>query len=86
MTGPGQPQTCSHPINTWTLTGVRQAVKMFCQFQLYVSIETLDSDISNSNTTTYQTLLGHHITGTARSTLMFVVAEILIIPLNVCSG
>ena len=29
MTGPGQPQTCSHLINARTLTGVFQAVRMF---------------------------------------------------------
>ena len=40
MTGPGQPQTCSHPINARTLTGVCQAVKMFspCQSHVYVYI------------------------------------------------
>ena len=46
MTGPGQPQTCSHP-NARTLTGVCQAVRMFspCQFPAYVSIGTLESDL-----------------------------------------
>ena len=41
MTGPMQPQTCSHPINVQTLTGVCQAVRMFshCQFHAYVSKE-----------------------------------------------
>ena len=47
MTGSGQPQTCSHPINARTLTGVCQAVRMFspCQFHVYVSIETLEGDL-----------------------------------------
>ena len=47
MTGPGQPRTCSHPINARTLTGVFQAVRMFtpCQFHVYVSIGTLESDL-----------------------------------------
>ena len=47
MTGPGQPRTCSHPINARTLTGVCQAVRMFspCQFQVYISIGTLESDL-----------------------------------------
>ena len=46
MTGHGQPQTCSQPINAQTLTEVCQAVRMFspCQFQVYVSIGTLVSD------------------------------------------
>ena len=37
MTVPGQPQSYSHPINTQTLTGVCQAVRMFspCQFHVY---------------------------------------------------
>ena len=40
MTGPGQPQTCSHPIYTQTFTGVCQAVRLFslCQFHVFVSI------------------------------------------------
>ena len=40
MTGPGWPQTCSHPINAQTLTGVCQVVRMFspCQFQVYIYI------------------------------------------------
>ena len=48
MTGPGQPQTCSHLINAQTLTGVCQAVSMFslCQFQVYISIGTLESDLA----------------------------------------
>ena len=43
MTGPGQPRTCSHPINSRTLTGVCQAVRMFspCQFQVYISYLTI---------------------------------------------
>ena len=47
MTGPGQSQACSHPINTQMLTGVCQTVRMFspCQFQVYVSIGTLESDL-----------------------------------------
>ena len=34
MTGPGQPRTCSHPINAQTLTGICQVVRMFspCQY------------------------------------------------------
>ena len=42
----GQPRTCSHPINARTLTGVFQAVRTFspCQFHVYVSIGTLESD------------------------------------------
>ena len=38
MTGPRWPQTCSHPINAQTLTGVCQVVRMFspCQFQVYI--------------------------------------------------
>ena len=40
MTGPRQPRTCNHPINTQTLTGVCQAVRMFspCQFHVYIYI------------------------------------------------
>ena len=47
MTGPGQPQTCSHPINVQMLTGVRQAVRMFssCHFQVYISIATPESGL-----------------------------------------
>ena len=47
MTGPGQPRTCSHLINARTLTGVCQVVTMFspCQFQVYISIGTLESDL-----------------------------------------
>ena len=43
----GQPQTCSHLIDTRMLTGVCQAVRMFspCQFQVYISIGTLESDL-----------------------------------------
>ena len=46
MTGPGQPQTCTHLINAQMFTGVCQAVRMFspCQCQVYVSIGTLESD------------------------------------------
>ena len=50
MTGPEQPQTCGHPISARMLTGVCQVVRMFspCQFHVYVSIGTLESDfISN---------------------------------------
>ena len=36
MTGPGRPQTCSHPINAQTLTGVCQAVGMFSPCQCHV--------------------------------------------------
>ena len=52
MTAPGQPRTCSHPINAHTLTGVCQAVRMFslCQFHAYVSIGTLDSDLLSQST------------------------------------
>ena len=47
MFGPGQPQTCSHPINAQTLTGVCQVVRMLppCQFHVYVSIGTLVSGL-----------------------------------------
>ena len=47
MTGPGQPRTCTHTINAQTLTGVCQAVRMFspCQFQVYIFIGTLESDL-----------------------------------------
>ena len=50
MTGPGRPRTCSHPINVQTLTGVCQVVRIFssCQFQVYISIGTLESDLSQS--------------------------------------
>ena len=52
MTGPGQPRTCSHLINTRTLTGVCQVVRMFspCQFQVYISIGTLESDLLSEST------------------------------------
>ena len=42
----GQPRTCSHLINTQTLTGVCQAVRMFSpwQFLVHVSIRTLKRD------------------------------------------
>ena len=52
MTVPGQPRTCSHPINTRTLTGVCQAVRTFspCQFQVYISIGTLESDLLSQST------------------------------------
>ena len=52
MTGPGQPRTCSHPINARTVTGVCQAVWMFspCQFQVYISIGTLESDLLSKGT------------------------------------
>ena len=36
MTGPGQPRTCSHPINARMLTGVCQAVRMFSLYQFHV--------------------------------------------------
>ena len=47
MTGPEQPQTCSHPTNAQMLTGVCQAVRILspCQFHVYVSIGTLESDL-----------------------------------------
>jgi len=40
MTGPRQPQTCSHPIYTRMLTGVYQAVKYFLLaiFHVYKSV------------------------------------------------
>ena len=38
MTGPGQPRTCSHPINTRTLTGVCQAVRTFSSYLSYSSL------------------------------------------------
>ena len=43
MIGPGQPRTRFHPINTQTLAGVCQAVRMFspCQFHVYVSMGEL---------------------------------------------
>ena len=49
MTGP---QTCSHPINARMLTGVCQVVRMFspCQFHVYVSIGTLESDLLPQST------------------------------------
>ena len=55
MVGPGQPQTCSHPINAQMLTGVCQVVRMFslCQcihVYVYVSIGTLESDLLSQNT------------------------------------
>ena len=52
MTGPGKLRTCSHPINTLMLTGVRQVVRMFspCQFQVYISIGTLESDLLSQST------------------------------------
>ena len=52
MTGPGQPQTCSHPINARTLIGVCQVVRMFSpyQFQAYISIGTLESDLLSQST------------------------------------
>ena len=52
MTGPGQPQICSHPINIRMLTGVCQAERMFspCQFHVYVSIGTLESDLLSQST------------------------------------
>ena len=33
MTGPGQPQTWSHPVNARMLTGVCWAVRMFSPYQ-----------------------------------------------------
>ena len=52
MTGPGKPQTCSHPINARTLTGVCQAVRIFFpyQFQVYIFIGTLESDLLSQST------------------------------------
>ena len=52
MTGLGQPQTCSHPINARTLTGVCQVVRMFsnCKFHVYVSIGTLESSLLSQST------------------------------------
>ena len=52
MTGPGQPRTCSHPINAQTLIGICQAVRMFspCQFHVYVSIGTLVNDLLSQST------------------------------------
>ena len=52
MTGTGQPRTCSHPNNTRMLTRVFQAVRMFspCQFHVYVSIGTLESDLLSQST------------------------------------
>ena len=42
MTGPGQSQACSYPINARMLTGVCQVVRIFSpchdQFQVYVYI------------------------------------------------
>ena len=47
MTAPGQPQTYSHLINAQTLTEVCQVVRMIspCQFHVYVSIGTVESDL-----------------------------------------
>ena len=52
MTGPGQPRTCSYLFNAQTLTEVCQAVRMFspCQFQVYISIGTLESDLLSQST------------------------------------
>ena len=52
MAGPGRPQTCSHPINAQTLTGVCEVVSMFspCQFHVYISIGTLESDLLSQST------------------------------------
>ena len=47
ITGPGKPQTCSHPIYARTLMGVCQAVRMLfsCYFQVFLSIGTLVSNL-----------------------------------------
>ena len=52
MIGPGKPRTCSHPINAGTLTEVCQAVRMFSpwQWHVYVSIETVGSDLLSQST------------------------------------
>ena len=52
MTGPEQPQTCSHPINAQMLTGVCQAVRIFSSyyFRVFVSIGTLESDLLSLST------------------------------------
>ena len=51
MTGPGQPQTCSHPINARMLTRVCQAVRIFSYyFHVFVSIGTLESDLLSLST------------------------------------
>ena len=55
MTGPRQPQTCSHLINAQTLTGVCQAVRVFSPvFSLsisYICIQgTLESDLLSQST------------------------------------
>ena len=46
MTGPRQPQTCSHPIYARMLTRVHQAVRysFLAIFHVSISIGTLESD------------------------------------------
>ena len=41
MTGTGQPQTCSHPINARTLTGVCQVFKIFSAYTYSYKTSTL---------------------------------------------
>ena len=60
MTGTGQPRTCSHLINIQKLMRVCQVVGIFslCQFHVYVSIGTLESDLLSQNTHVESN--GHH--------------------------